>query len=716
MIDFWRGGLHNVFTSYPRKSTMANSLFNINRKHAVLPLLAAFLGFNIIGNALLAQTAFAAKTIHESFIGINDSVKTFGGDVTGGQLGSEIKAADLNSDGFDDLIVSAPLASESDKKWNGEVKIIFGGSYKEVNIFGENEGDQLGRAISVGDFNNDGQADLAVGSHNAYNKSSRPGKVYIFWGGKGLDNIADLGLQAADQELDGTEDKAGFGLSLHNMDFNEDGFDDLLVGSPFAKALNNSASGLVYGYLGGKSGLSTIPRVFFYGQEPNERFGSVIEHGDLNGDGESEVVIGGYRADHESGQQSGNVYIFEGKSKPTFVFLKPDQVLEGTLDGGWFGFSISVGRLNNDDFDDLAISSFPYWGDRRESQVSIFYGGEKFHESTNLMVREPIGETLLGQDVLLRDLNGDSKAEIIMGAPGVNDVKSKDEGLVYVVYSGLMKYKSKYNLGNREADSFIYGEKSDDWFGSQLEVLDMNGDSYADLAVSAIYADSEQGQDAGKVYVIFGNGEPFGEEKVVSFMEELEVSRGELIKEVVEKFDLKNKKALEIENCYSHRDFCLFNFMAMSSYDDLQLEPELILYPDVRPGDEYFEYINIATVLGIVNGFMNDKDSPFNEDLPISRIQALKIILGASDMVAPKYKFELVKELGSSKNLVSQKTVFTDVNAAVDHMWWYPRYVNFAVENGIVPEGEFFRPDEYITREELDMWIGNTLKVIKVKD
>lgn len=638
------------------------------------------------------------------------------GEFAGGQFGSELKAGDLNDDGVDDLVISAPLASEGGKKWNGAVKILFGSHYKEVDIYGENEGDQLGRAITIGDFDGDKLEDIAIGSHNAYVSDTRPGKVYVFLGKNGLKNIAEKGLEGADFEISPGKDKEGFGLALNKSDFNNDGFDDLLVGAPFAAGLEKTNSGVVYGYLGSKTGLSSIPRVFFYGKTANERFGSIIESGDFNGDSYTDVVIGAYRSDVGEKKQSGKVYFYEGRSKPVFVLFDADEEIGGMLDGEWFGFSTSVGDVNADGFDDIAMTSFPYWGDRQESQLSIIYGGAEFDGKSDVTVSDPIGETLLGQDVLLRDVNGDNRADIVLGAPGVNDVKSEDEGLVYMIYSGGLKYKNKYKLSHKEADSFIYGENGDDWFGSQMEVLDINNDKYQDLVVSAIYADGDQSPDAGKVYVIFGNSKPFGDVKTVNAPTGNEVSRGELIKEVVERFDLKNTKASEITNCYEHKEFCLFNFLAMSSYDDVQLEPELILYPDVSPGNEYYEYINIATILGVANGYMDDENSPFNQDMPITRVQALKIILGASDLVAAKYKFELIEELGGHQKLTSQETAFYDVDAKIDHMWWYPRYINFALQKRIIEEADYFRPDDYITRGELDLWIGNTLEYLNESD
>lgn len=157
----------------------------------------------------------------------------------------------------------------------------------------------------------------------------------------------------------------------------------------------------------------------------------------------------------------------------------------------------------------------------------------------------------------------------------------------------------------------------------------------------------------------------------------------------------------------------MFNFTAISSYNDIQLEPELILYPDVRPGSEFYEDINLATMLSLVNGYLNEKGTPFHPDLPVTRIQALKIILSATDLVPYLHQFELANLLGAEENISKQKSVFSDVSAKISSRWWYPRYVNFALENDIIDKGELFRPDENITIEELDDMVNRTLQYLK---
>lgn len=177
------------------------------------------------------------------------------------------------------------------------------------------------------------------------------------------------------------------------------------------------------------------------------------------------------------------------------------------------------------------------------------------------------------------------------------------------------------------------------------------------------------------------------------------VTRGRAVHDVVETFDLRQKNATFITDCLQHLDQCFFVFAAMTRYDGMSLDP-LRLYPDVSEAYVYAEDVHLATMLGLVHGNIDVKGSPFYPRAYMTRIQALKVVLGAGNLLTWREKFELVRDLGNEDDLRNQTTLFKDVNALRDDSWWYPRYVNFALETGIIDAGEYFRPDEPITERE----------------
>ncbi|MCX6734609.1 MAG: S-layer homology domain-containing protein [Candidatus Peregrinibacteria bacterium] len=692
----------------------------------ILKLFAFFFAFLSIGGSV-----FALKLTFESYITIENDKEVFVGETAGEQLGSTIAVGDFDHDGIQDIVMGSPFASQNDNQWNGSIKIVFGSKYKSVpersmEFYGENSGDQLGTSITVGDFNNDHYDDIAVGAYNAKTlDNTRAGKVYLIYGGQNMHSQTStrVGIQQPDfgygeslTQLSGHSHGDQFGLSTFSLDVNNDGIKDLLVGAPFATERNMTKSGAVYLYFGSKQGFSANPNYIFEAQSLNERFGSSISGGHLHSQTRSDIAVGAYTANEGTKQQVGKVYIFSYSPYATYAKVSTTSI-SGMVDKGWFGFALEVGDINNDKFDDLAVSTFPYKGDKQDARVSIFYGSKQFPKKfADSIIDGPAGEAFLGESVLLKDLNNDGKADIAIGAPGIGDGKSNEEGSVYIIYSGQDPLKNHYTIRDHEYDTVIHGEKADDWFGSALSALDINGDGYNDLAVGSRYSDTETSVDNGKVFVMLGNGKSYGKLRSVMEPDDQRVTRGELITNVIDRLGIKKNKGELIKNCYEHKEFCFFNFLAMSNYDKIQLNPSLILYPDVLPSDTYYEDVNIATLLGLTNGFLNEKDSPFHPALPITRIEALKIVFGASELVEPKYQFELISSLGSYKNLISQKTYFTDINARVPSMWWYPRYVNFAVEHNIVDKSDYFRPNDNITAKELNDIMTRTIDYLKLKN
>lgn len=181
------------------------------------------------------------------------------------------------------------------------------------------------------------------------------------------------------------------------------------------------------------------------------------------------------------------------------------------------------------------------------------------------------------------------------------------------------------------------------------------------------------------------------------------LTRGEVVHRIVDSFDLGRREKSFLGACKEHPHDCFFVFSAMSDYDDIVFEPFLKLYPDVSQKSRYYEAINTASMLGLVHGFLNEKETPFKPEIVMTRIQALKITLGAADLISWKERFEL------SGAEMTQSTPYVDSVLSTPEAWWYNRYLNFAYDEGIIPKTDFFRPDEPIRFEELQEMINNTL-------
>ncbi|MBP9145358.1 MAG: FG-GAP repeat protein [Thermoanaerobaculia bacterium] len=167
----------------------------------------------------------------------------------------------------------------------------------QVDVGGANQdNDFFGAALAVGDFDNDGADDLAIGAPgNDHNGENDAGTVFIAYGANaglpagGHQFLAQSDISTAD------EPNAEFGRALAAGDIDGDGFDDLLVGAP---GRGDDDRGVVYIFHGSSTGLVVSGSVVFSAPtiggeaQTNSNFGSVLAAGDIDGDGTAEVAIG----------------------------------------------------------------------------------------------------------------------------------------------------------------------------------------------------------------------------------------------------------------------------------------------------------------------------------------------------------------------------------------------------------------------------------------
>ncbi len=185
-------------------------------------------------------------------------ITLFGVD-TGDRMGG-VSSADVNGDGFDDLLIAATANADGNlKPGAGETYIVFGSNAPPetidmaslgsagVTIFGADAGDSGNRKSvrSAGDVNGDGFDDILVGAFLADgpgNSRNVAGESYLIFGNASLPTTIDLAnLGIAGVTIFGADagDKSGFATSGAG-DVNGDGFDDLLIGSVGAAAFGNN--------------------------------------------------------------------------------------------------------------------------------------------------------------------------------------------------------------------------------------------------------------------------------------------------------------------------------------------------------------------------------------------------------------------------------------------------------------------------------------------
>ncbi len=303
-------------------------------------------------------------------------------------------AGDVNGDGFDDLIVGAL----DEKNFTGRVYLFYGGEViddiPDLIMSGEASNHYFGRSVTnAGDLNDDGFDDVAIGADGG-------SKVYVYFGGTNMDNVADLILAG--------ENKGDyFGLDIAGAgDVNNDSIPDLLVA---AFGFNNSM-GRVYLFQGG-SNMDSIPEVIFTGETTGSRFGSSVSTaGDVNNDGFDDVLIGANL--YNSGY--GRAYLFLGGATMNNT---ADLIFTGNAAVSYLGSVCNAGDLNHDGFSDFMIGAYGF--NSNTGKVDIFFGSSPLNNIADLTLSGQHADDRFGSKLQnAGDVNGDGFNELLIGAPG----------------------------------------------------------------------------------------------------------------------------------------------------------------------------------------------------------------------------------------------------------------------------------------------------------
>jgi predicted nucleic acid-binding Zn-ribbon protein len=284
-------------------------------------------------------------------------------------------AGDINGDGFDDILIGA-YGNDENNDMGGQAYIIFGKTdgwqmdmslaKVDASILGTDTAERFGYSVAgAGDVNGDGFDDMLIGAPGNDGMGEDGGRAYLFFGKADGWNM-DMKDGNADAAFYGNNPYDNAGTSVAGSgDVNKDGYDDLLIGSPFNDD-NGAEAGAVYIIFGKISGWAMdtdlkASDARLLGSFKDDRVGySVAGAGDVNADGYDDVIMGAYYSScYGARNYAGQTFLVLGK--PT-GWTNP-QTLD-TADASFWGehekdtsgWAVSgAGDVNSDGYDDFLI-------------------------------------------------------------------------------------------------------------------------------------------------------------------------------------------------------------------------------------------------------------------------------------------------------------------------------------------------------------------------
>ena len=361
------------------------------------------------------------QTIHQDSPGIPGAVEE------GDDWGFAATSADLDRDGYADLVVASPGETVGDIWGRGGLTVVWGGAkglgsgtvfHSPIAPEYAGSGDRFGLDVVAGDFDGDGDQDLAAIS------SSRAGVVllkgpFTRTGGKsGWQSLGgDYGYLNASQLAAGRVD-AGSATDLYILgDDLQDGRDDVDLSAFFHR---------------GGSSFARRAHEIRVPDDGGHQIGGgpVTAIGDFDKDGYGDLAIGrGYeRPDGERGY----VTVHYGGSSGPNASRKPVKFTQDTagVPGAsekedHFGAAIAAGDVNGDGYADLAVGApgEDLEGKRRGGMVTVLLGragglsgtgAKTYHQNTSGITGAVENEDCFGQSLKLTDYTRDGRADLVV--------------------------------------------------------------------------------------------------------------------------------------------------------------------------------------------------------------------------------------------------------------------------------------------------------------
>jgi len=304
-----------------------------------------------------------------------------------------------------------------------------------------------------------------------------------------------------------------FGYQITSGDLNDDGDLDLVVTAPHQS--NGNRAYVFFGPvdLGSDPVLEAGQADVIIEGPAGSEAGWAVAVGDLIGDGSDDLIV----AAPSETTGRGQLHMFQGPlpQSSTIDTTNADHSIEGGENGGYLGWSLSIGDYDGDGFDELGAGACGVGSGQLEGvgEAYLFdFDGATLPTVAGDATAMFKGVGRTGCSMGTADFNGDGLEDLLIGSSGdaINSQRSWG-GSVAIVY-GRAQFDSVYSL--RDGDyvdqdiALIVAENTGNNLGFDIASDDLNSDGYEDLIIGAPAKECQQGclswDTRGRTYLVLG--------------------------------------------------------------------------------------------------------------------------------------------------------------------------------------------------------------------